>query len=100
MLTIDAREQRFDFAFHGVVDANRDRSAARRDDHLGGLVDRLRTLVRRRIALHASTRAIDDRAGLAERASDAASRAAGRAGDDGHLAGQRFLSLCPCAWPW
>ena len=64
------------------------------DDHLGGLVDRLRTFVGRRVALHASPSAVDDGAGLAERARDAASRAARRAGDDGHLSGERFLACC------
>ena len=90
VLAVHSREQRFDLALHGVVHADRDRRAAGGADHLGGLVDRLRTLVGRRVAFHASPRAVDDRAGFAQCASDAAAGAARGAGDDGHRPARGF----------
>ncbi len=93
MFAIDLREERFDLTFERVIDSNGDSGAASRDNHLGGLIDRLRTFVRRRVVPHAAPRAVDDGAGFTERAGNAAPRAARRAGNHRHSPGERLLSL-------
>ena len=93
VLALHARKERFDLGLHRVIHANRDRRATRGVDHLGGLVDRFRPLIRRWIASHTPPGAVDDRTALAERAGDAAAGAAGRAGDHGHPSSERLLRL-------
>jgi hypothetical protein len=75
----------------GVIDPHRDRRSPSGHDHLGGLVDRLRPAVWRRLAAHAAPGAVDDRSRFAERAGDAAAGAAGGAGDDGDVTGERLV---------
>ena len=84
----DACEEGLDLGLDGVIDAHGDAGAAGGRHHRGGLVDRLRPAVRRRIAGNAAAGAVDDGAGLAERPRDAAPGTACGSGDDGDLSGQ------------
>jgi hypothetical protein len=88
-LGVDALHERPDLRRLEVVGGDRDPLAAGRADELGGLVDRLRPVVLRAPPAGAAAAAVDRGAGLAECDGDAAPGAAGGAGHEGHLAGQR-----------
>jgi hypothetical protein len=68
-----------------VIYTKSDGGTARRGDHLGGLVNRFRAIVWGAAASHASSRAVDRRAGFSESPRDATTCAACRSGnyDDG-----------------
>ena len=88
VLAGDAGEERFDLGLDRVIDAHRDAGAAGGRHHRRGLVDRLRPVVGRRVAGDTAAGAVDDGAGFAERAGDAAPGAARGSGDDGDLSRQ------------
>src|ERR1700733_10389451 len=81
-LALHSLKEGLRLCLHCVIDAKCDGGAARRDDHLGCLFNRFRTIVRRAIATHASSSAIDRCTSFSERPSDAATCAACRTGDD------------------
>ena len=63
-LAVHSLEESLHLSLHSVIDSKRDGGAARRDDHLGCLFDRLRTIVRRAVTTQASSSAIDRRTSL------------------------------------
>jgi hypothetical protein len=88
LLAVDAFEERPYVGFHCVVDTDRDRPAARREDDLDRFVDGFRPFVRGRVAAHAPSGAVDDRARLGQSACDAPPCAPRRTCDDRNLSGQ------------
>ena len=90
MSVADPREQRFDVGVDSVIAADRDAAAAAVRHLPSGLVDRARHVVGGRSAVDASTGDVDRGAGCTQLERDAASRAAARAGDQGHDVIQRL----------
>jgi len=88
-LGFDARDQRGDLVLAGMIHAHCHALAAPRLDHRGGLLDRLRPGHGRGLIPGRPPRAIDHRARRPQHGRDAPARAARRAGDQRHLAGQR-----------
>ena len=85
-LAADAREERRDVAFDEVVDTYGNAFAAGGRHQLGGLLNRFRAagvvmVAGVRLGAAAAAGAVDDGAGFAEHACDAAAGAAGGAGD-------------------
>ncbi len=113
---LDAPEQRLHLGLARVIDAQRDRRAAGGLDDCRRLIDGLRPSIWRWLAFDASSRAVDGRAGFAERARDAAARAARRSGHEGHTSREwlparerlieegplfgHFATLCRPPRPW
>ena len=87
-LAFHSLEEGLHLFLHCVIDAKSDGGAAGRADHFGCLINRFRTIVRRALGTHASSSAIDRRTSFSERPSDAATCAAGRAGNDRDGAGK------------
>jgi len=91
LLGLDPRDERLHLRGDQMVDLDRDPIPARLADELGGLLDRLGAVVLRAPLAGRAPRAVDGRAGLAERDGGAAPRPAGRARDERHLACQRTI---------
>ena len=89
----DLLEERGDLCGIGVIDAFRDSASAARGDDVGGLVDRLGTILHTRISRDAAAGAIDRGAGFAEGGGDAAAGAAGSARDESDFPFERFHRL-------
>jgi hypothetical protein len=81
-------EERLHLLLHCVIDAKCDGVPAGRADHFGCLFHRFRTVVRGAFGPHASSSAINRRAGFSQRPRDAATCAACRAGNDSDGAGK------------
>src|ERR1700737_3948691 len=82
LLALDSIEKLLDFLRLRVIDANSDSDATTAIDHLGGLVNRFRPLLRDQISARAASGAVDRCASLAQHPRDPAAGSARRSGDN------------------